>query len=113
MCLGSPFPASWLTCPVTLLIFWGDGLNRTRLCLVGVNRQTLVFSELYYDRGNHFEFSSVVRELDTAGALVGNRVSLCPTAGIQRQVLYFEFVQLPVRWLLERREFSTVISQGP
>lgn len=31
--------------------------------------------ELYYDRGNHYEFSSVVRELDTAGTLMGNRVS--------------------------------------
>lgn len=35
----------------------------------------LVSQELYYDRGNHYEFSSVVRELDTAGVLVGNRVS--------------------------------------
>ncbi|CAM9983094.1 unnamed protein product, partial [Hapterophycus canaliculatus] len=34
---------------------------------------SFLFSELYYDRGNHYEFSSVVRELDTAGALVGNR----------------------------------------
>lgn len=32
-------------------------------------------AELYYDRGDHYEFSSVVRELDTAGTLIGNRVS--------------------------------------
>ena len=39
---------------------------------------TAVSPELYYDRGNHYEFSSVVRELDTAGTLAGNRVSTYP-----------------------------------
>ncbi|CAN0197194.1 unnamed protein product [Scytosiphon promiscuus] len=40
---------------------------------LGIKAELIGQIELYYDRGNHYEFSSVVRELDTAGALVGNR----------------------------------------
>jgi hypothetical protein len=35
-------------------------------------------AELFYDRGNHYKFTSLVRELDTANVLMGNRVS-CDT----------------------------------
>jgi hypothetical protein len=33
-------------------------------------------AELFYDRGNHYKFTSLVRELDTANVLMGNRVSV-------------------------------------
>ena len=31
------------------------------------------FTELFYDRGNHYEFTTLVREVDSGGTLTGKK----------------------------------------
>ncbi|KAG5175548.1 vacuolar protein sorting-associated protein 26-domain-containing protein, partial [Tribonema minus] len=91
---------------VTVLVAPGKKVDH-----MGIKVEMIGQIELYYDRGNHYKFSSLVRELDTANSLVGNRQFLFDFSNVDKPYESYSGLNVRLRYFVRvtiTRNYGTI-----
>jgi len=94
---------------VSIKLFGGKKLEHT-----GIKVELIGQIELFYDRGNHYEFTSLLRELASAGELIESKSFPFEFLNVEKQFESYNGLNVRLRYFLKvtiSRSFNTNITK--